>query len=46
MGGGGEARRLAVIQRLVETIILCPDLANSCPSFLPPCFLGSVTWLC
>jgi hypothetical protein len=29
--GGGEARRLAVIQRLGEAIILCPDPANSCP---------------
>ncbi len=32
-------------ERLVDTIILCPDLANSGPSFLSPCFLGSVTWL-
>ncbi len=44
--GGGEAHCLAVIQRLVETIILGPDPANSCPSFLSPCFLGIVTWLC
>ena len=44
--GGGEARCIAVIQRLVETIILCPDPANSGPSFLSPCFLGIVTWLC
>jgi hypothetical protein len=43
--GGGKARCLVVIQTLEEAIILCPDLANSCPSFLSPCFLGSVTWL-
>ena len=43
--GGGEARCPAVIQRLAETATLCPDLANSGPSFLSPCFLGSVTWL-
>jgi hypothetical protein len=39
-GGGGEVRCLAVIQRLVVTITLCPDLANSGPSFLSPVFLG------
>jgi hypothetical protein len=35
-GGGGEARCLAAIQRLVETIFLCPNPTNSCPIFLSP----------
>ena len=43
---GGRGGTLPVIQRLVETITRCPDPANSCPTFLSPCFLGSVIWLC
>ena len=46
IGGRGGTLPRRHPERLVETITLCPDPANSCPSFLSPCFLGSVTWLC
>jgi len=46
IGGRGGTLPRRHPERLVETIILCPDPANSGPSFLSRSFLGIVTWLC